>query len=246
MRRNRARAAPNIARHRVLHDTVAEMLGERLRDVTRRFENALIIGGPDTALREVLAHQCIANVVSIDLATGLAQQVMDEEALVFPENTFDLVIGNLNLQRVNDVVLALSEMLRVLQPGGLLLVTLIGGYSLHELRGCLLAAEAETSGGASPRLHPTISIQDASALLQRTGVLLPVTDQEELMLTYSSVLALLRDLRGMGEGGALAVKPKPLSRGLLRAADAIYHEKFGKDGALPASFDILFLHGWKP
>jgi hypothetical protein len=53
---------------------------------------------------------------------------------------------------------------------------LFGGQTLHELRAVLAEAEAEVTGGLSPRVLPMGEIRDLGALLQRAGFALPVAD----------------------------------------------------------------------
>jgi hypothetical protein len=62
------------------------------------------------------------------------------------------------------------------------------------------------------------------------------------------MLALMRDLRGMGETNALAARRRGgLRRATLARAAALYAKRFGeRDGRIPASFEILFLCGWAP
>ena len=82
----------------------------------------------------------------------------------------------------------------------------IGGQTLIELRTVLFEAELAEEGGVSPRVSPAIELADAAALLQRAGFALPVADSETITVTYPDMLALLRDLRGMGETNALATR----------------------------------------
>ena len=87
-----------------------------------------------------------------------------------------------------------------------------------------------------------------AALLQRGAFALPVADSETITVTYPDMLALMRDLRGMGETNALAARRRGgLRRGTLARAAALYAERFGlPDGRIPATFEILFLTGWAP
>ena len=60
-------------------------------------------------------------------------------------------------------------------------------------------------------------------------------------------LALIRDLRAMGETNALAGAVRPLTRGILARAAQLYGERFGEpDGRTPATFEIVHLAGWAP
>src|SRR3546814_715697 len=140
--------------------------------------------------------------------------VADEEALPFADQSLDLVLSVLSLHWVNDLPGTLLQISRALKPDGLLLAAMIGGDSLRELREALLRAELEVEEGVSPRVSPFADVRDIGALLQRAGFALPVVDVDSLTVTYPSALALMRDLRGMGETGP----DRNRRRGLTRPA----------------------------
>jgi hypothetical protein len=77
---------------------------------------------------------------------------------------------------------------------------------------------------------------------------MPVADAEAITVTYSDALALMRDVRGMGETNALSARRRtPLHRSTLARTVALYAERFGlPDGRVPATFEILFLTGRQP
>ena len=77
---------------------------------------------------------------------------------------------------------------------------------------------------------------------------MPVVDNDRLTVTYADALALMRELRGMGESNAVAERRRSFTRRttLVRAA-AIYGERFGQpDGRIPANFEIITLTAWAP
>jgi hypothetical protein len=154
----------------------------------------------------------------------------------------------MSLQWANDLPGVLVQIRRALAPDGLFLAALVGGQSLTELRTALTAAEAELTGGASPRVAPFVDVRDLGGLLQRAGFALPVTDVEPVIVRYSSMFALMRDLRGMGATNALCERSRvPLRRAVLLRAAEIYSERFSDpDGRLRATFDIVWLSGWAP
>lgn len=53
-----------------------------------------------------------------DIESPLAKVKMDIHDIPFEENTFDVIFCNHVLEHVNDDILALNEMKRVLKPGG--------------------------------------------------------------------------------------------------------------------------------
>ena len=219
--------------------------------MSRHFRRALDLGTPGpqiaAALQTEPARFVIRAAPLLEFAGGLAL-VADEEALPFAAASFDLVVSALSLQWANDLPGALVQIRRTLVPDGLFLAALVGGQSLTELRTALTAAEAELTGGASPRVAPFADVRDLGGLLQRAGFALPVTDVEPVIVRYSSMLALMQDLRAMGATNALAERSRlPLRRAVLMRAAEIYAARFGDpDGRLRATFEIVWLSGWAP
>ena len=122
------------------------------------------------------------------------------------------------------------------------------GDSLAELRAALLQAEIDVEEGASPRVSPFADVRDMGGLLQRAGFALPVADVDSITVTYPSALALMQELRGMGESNADSSRRRAVTRRetLLRAA-ALYAERHGTaEGRIPARFEIIYLTGWRP
>jgi len=256
LRRNRARAARlDHGEAEFLFTEVGERLVDRLDDIRRSFPVALEIGARRGALRpQLAARNGIETLIQADASPAMAASgsgprlVMDEEALPFGEASLDLVFSNLALHWTNDLPGALAQIRRALRPDGLLLAAMIGGDSLIELRGVMAEAEATVTGGMSPRLSPLVDVRDAGALLQRAGFALPVVDIDRIDVSYPDALALMRDLRAMGETNALAERPRGLARrDVMLAAAALYTERHGDaEGRIPATFDIVYLSGWAP
>ena len=238
-----------------LHAEVADRLIDRLDVVNREFAVALDLGARDGGLARALAgrrgtFRVIAAEPSSEFLSRASgpRVAADPELVPFGDASFDLVASTLALHWTADLPGALIQLRRVLKPDGLLLAAMFGGQTLIELRTVLFEAELAEEGGVSPRVSPAIELADAAALLQRAGFALPVADSERVTVTYPDMLALMRDLRGMGETNALAARRRGgLRRATLARAAALYAEHFGDgDGRIPASFEILFLCGWAP
>jgi SAM-dependent methyltransferase len=252
VRLHRDRAAATVGDVADILRDAAERLLDRLDDTTRVFTRALDIGGRGV-VAPILRERGIET-VSCDLSPAMAALnggpavTADEEFLPFAPASFDLIVASLSLHWVNDLPGALAQIRRILRPDGLLLASLLGGRTLEELRLCLLEAESEVAGGASPRVSPSMETRDAGALLQRAGFALPVADADLIDVSYPDALALMRDLRGMGETNATAGRTRRFTRRevVLRAA-AIYARRFARpDGRIRASFEIVTLTGWAP
>ena len=251
---HRERAA-RIGTTDFLHAEIADRLLDRLDVVNREFALALDLGARDGALsRALMARGGTLLVVAAEPATALLagaagpRVAADPELLPFAEASFDLVVSNLALHWAGDLPGALVQLRRALKPDGLLLAALLGGQTLVELRTVLFEAELAEEGGVSPRVSPAVELGDAAALLQRAGFALPVADSETITVSYPDLLALLRDLRGMGETNALTARRRGgLRRATLAHAAQLYAERFGdEEGRIPATFEVLFLCGWAP
>ena len=238
-----------------LHREVAERLLDRLDDGGGQFRNVLDLGAHNGVLSRALERRPeIATVVATDPSFGFLggnggmRVVADPELTPFGEGSFDLILSTLVLHWVGDLPGTLAQLRRILKPGGLLLAAMLGGASLIELRTAFFDAELAEEGGVSPRVSPAADLGDIAGLLLRTGYAMPVADTETLTVTYPDAVAMMRDLRGMGETNALAARRRTaLRRNTLARAAALYAERFGlPEGRIPATFEILFLTGRAP
>jgi SAM-dependent methyltransferase len=251
--RARRRRAIALGEETFLVDQVAQEFAERLAAVKRQFALALDLGTPGGTLAKELAKtgQVGRVIVSEPIAhrsEKFSTIAGDEELLPFADEKFDLVVSALSLQWVNDLPGTLVQIRRILKPDGLLLAALIGGESLNELRASFAAAEAELTGGASPRVSPFVEVRSLGALLQRAGYALPVVDSDRHIVRYADASGLFSDLRRMGATNALTERSrKPLTRKILARAAEIYAQRFSDpDGRLRATFDVLWISGWSP
>lgn len=257
VRARRDRRAHEFGRYDFLFREVAERLADRLDDVKRKFPLALDLGARAGLMAQALKGRGgVEALVQAELSPRLAQAalkhgrvvVADEETLPFADGAFDLVLSCMGLHWVNDLPGALTQIRRCLKPDGLFLAALFGMGTLAELREVFLAAEAEMTGGAGPRVSPFADLRDGAALLQRAGFALPVADADTIVVSYDDALALMRDLRGMGESNAATERPRrPLKRDTLFRAAELYRRRFAQaDGRVRARFQIIYLTGWAP
>jgi SAM-dependent methyltransferase len=243
-RAQRARIAAGLPAAGFLHARAGDELAARLGAVNRTFARGLIWGAaghfapPPGRIAALWPGDSVAA-----LARGGA--AFDPEASPLADGAFDIIVSVLGLHWSNDLPGALIQARRALAPDGLFLAALFGGRTLEQLRGCLIDAELELTGGAAMRVAPFAELSDMAGLMQRAGFTLPVVDTDVVTVRYASPLRLLADLRAMGETAALAGPAPRLRRVVLARALALYEARFaGADGKAPATFEILYLHGW--
>lgn len=230
---HRARAARAGDDGLFLHRIAAVEAQERLDEVNRRFTDVAVVAGLPAVWAE---------------AFPAARVVADDDVLDLAEGSLDLVVHAMALHWADDPVGQLVQCRRALRPDGLFIGVLFGAQTLAELRAALAEAEARVAGGLSPRVAPMGEVRDLGALLQRAGFALPVADSALHTVTYRDALALMRDLRSMGETNALAARDRRIPpRALFPAASEIYAASFpAEDGRVRASFELVWLTGWAP
>ena len=256
-RRNRSRAAPHYDDFRFLKEEAALRIADRVELVRRDFALSLDFGAHDgTLTRHLKPLGKIGTIIQADPAPQFAVIARDQgpaiatdySILPFAYESFDAVFSCLTLHWVDDLPGVISQMRNLLKPDGMLLLSMLGGNSLHQLRSALAAAETEINGGLSPRTAPMADIRDVGGLLGRAGLALPVADADRITVNYPNMFRLMADLRGMGEGNAMIERVRrPTSRQVFMRAAEIYQSEFGNDdGTIPASFEIITLTGWAP
>jgi len=159
----------------------------------------------------------------------------------------EAVVSCLSLHWVNDLPGSLVQIQKALQPDGLFLGAMFGGDTLFELRTSLQLAEVERDGGISPHISPMTDTRDISNLLGRAGFTMLTVDIDEVKVAYPSMWELMEDLQDMGEGNAIIGRQNVIHRDTLASASAVYKEMHGsEDGTIPATFQIIYMIGWKP
>jgi len=259
--RHRDRAAGNadFKSFERLRNEVAWQLCDRVQDIDRSFDLGLNLGcGRGHVGREV-DDDLIKHLIQTELAIGPLNNFddtcrdpglriqSDEEVLPFRNDIYDIVLSNLSLHWVNDLPGTLFQIKNSLKPDGVFIGSIFGGETLYELRCAMQLAEIERKGGFAPRISPFAEVKDCGSLLTRTGFTLLTVDIDEFTINYPSPFELLEDLQGMAENNASVKRPPFLSQDTIAATAAIYQEMYGnEDGTVPATFQVIYLLGWKP
>ena len=190
----------------------------------------------------------IQNIFHADIyKSETANLISDEEFLPVRGNSLDLIVSFFNIHFVNDIPGTLFQINQSLRANGLFIACLFAGDTLKELRYCLMSAEEEILGGASPKISPFADLNDLSNLLQRANFTLPVADIDRHKIVYKNPEKLFSDIREMGETNILNERQKNFSRkDVINKAIEIYKKRFSdKDGKIYSTFEIAWLLGWK-
>ena len=164
----------------------------------------------------------------------------DASRLPLAAGTIDLVWSNLTLQWINDASAAFAEFHRVLRVGGLVMFTTFGPDTLKELRAAFAGVDGAT------HVSRFIDMHDVGDMLVRAGFADPVMDMETITLTYADATTMMRELKAIGAHNATVGRPRGLT-GRARWSRVLARlEAFRRDGRLPATYEVVYGHAWKP
>jgi malonyl-CoA O-methyltransferase len=151
-----------------------------------------------------------------------------------------MIFSNLAIQWCNDLDAAFEGMHRVLRTDGLLTFSTLGPDTLKELRA------ASKTDGERVSVSRFFDMHDIGDALVRAGFSAPVLDVERVVLTYDDVIDVMRDLKAIGAHNAADGRGRGLQgRDFLKKITANY-EQFRREGKLPATFEVVYGHAWKP
>ena len=160
----------------------------------------------------------------------------DAHRLPLKSASVHLVFSNLMLQWCEPATV-FAEAARVLPAGGLFMFSTFGPDTLKELRAAFAGV------GAGDRVNAFIDMHDLGDALVHTGFADPVMEMEMVTLEYSRVEDLVGDLRAVGSHARRA-DVAALERSRWAAMTQLY-EKQRRDGALPATHEVIYGHAWK-
>jgi malonyl-CoA O-methyltransferase len=263
VRRAFERAAATYDAAAVLQNEVCRRMLARLEYI--RVEPATLLdagSGTGNAVRGLLARDPRAQVIALDLALAMARRARarrpwwralfghrgerlaavcgDIEHLPLAPACAGMIWSNLVLQWSNEPQRAFAEMHRVLAPGGLLLFSTFGPDTLKELRSAFQSVDRHT------HVHRFIDMHDLGDALVACGFADPVMDMEVVTLTYADVRELMRDLKAIGAHNMTRGRPATLTGKSVLAKVAQNYEAARREGRLPATFEVIYGHAWKP
>lgn len=174
---------------------------------------------------------------------GQAQQhflCADIEQLPLVDASVDMIFSNLAIQWCNDLDAAFAGMHRVLRTDGLLTFSTLGPDTLKELR------VASKTDGERVSVSRFFDMHDIGDALVRAGFSAPVLDVERVVLTYDNAIDVMRDLKAIGAHNAADGRGRGLQGRDFLKKITVNYEQFRREGKLPATFEVVYGHAWKP
>ena len=257
VRRMFARAGAGDPEFAPFVHTARDALLDRLDGIHISPTRILDLGAGTGAVAHALARRFRgADVVWVDPVVGLLHRARprmprwfskhryvaaEAERLPLSSHSVDLILSSLAIPWFDPVEDALAECLRILRPGGLLLLNTLGPDTLKEL------ATAWPDRDRARQMHPFADMHVLGDALVHAGFADVVVDVHRLRFQVPDFRRLCRVLSRSGGSSALATRRRGLSSPrTFRTAAARYESFRQPGGALPVSVELVFGHAWAP
>ncbi|PTR16660.1 malonyl-CoA O-methyltransferase [Nitrosospira sp. Nsp2] len=256
------RAAAGYDYAAILQREVCERMLSRLEYIKFTPDVILDAGsGTGYGTRKLVMRYPAARMLAIDIASAMHVQARppvswwqhvfarktqtgyvagDIEQMPVKDSCAGLVWSNLTLQWCNDLKQTFSEVHRVLQTGGLFMFSTFGPDTLKELR----QAFGKIDGYS--HVNRFIDMHDVGDILVHCGFATPVMDMEYITLTYDDPISVMRDLKAIGAHNATEGRRRGLTGKTAWQAALSLYETLRTEGKLPATFEVVYGHAWKP
>lgn len=252
------RAATSYDEAGVLQREIGARLLEHLEPIRIEPRRILDVGcGTGAQLEPLRRRYPGAQVIGIDLSAAMLARARvrapwwrrfaragpplvraDAERLPIASNAADFAFSNLALHWC-DPRAFFAEASRALSAGGLLLFSTFGPDTLRELRGAFGAEDP------APHVHGFIDMHDLGDALVHAGFADPVMEMETLTVEYADLAAIARDLKRTGGANTMAQRRRGLMTPARWKRVAERYEAHRRDGALPATCEVVYGHAWK-
>ncbi|MGH8191132.1 MAG: malonyl-ACP O-methyltransferase BioC [Rhodanobacteraceae bacterium] len=254
VRRAFARSVSRYEQHDALQREVEGRLFESLDycegEPARVLDVGCGTGRGTAALKKRWRNACV---IALDVSLPMLQHarrhltwwkpftrvVADALVLPFADRSMDVVYSNLCMQWCGPPRPFLTELCRVLKPGGLLVASSLGPDTLCELREAWDEADA-----GQPHVAEFSDMHDIGDAALASGLKDPVLDADHVVLEYPQVHGLLRDLKGLGATNADRERPRGLTGKVRFQTMVDVYEKRRRNGKIPATWEVVTMHAW--
>jgi len=228
-----------------LQRQVGERLLSRLPQVLSRGRLVDLGCGTGWCARQLQCRYPDFSLVLVDLAEPMLHQARrrlgkavylcaDAEHLPLASESVALLVSNLALQWCHRPERAIAEMIRVLRPGGWLLVSTFATGTLEELR------QAWRQVDDYSHVNTFVDAEFLAKVLRDSAVRRHRVQFETLRCRYPSLLQLFRELKGIGAHNVTHQRPRHLlGRRRLQAVERHYPRDGG--GGIVATFVPAYL-----
>ncbi len=251
VRQHFSRHAEEYDHYAVVQKSVVRRLLELMPSLTREAGPVLDLGTGtgELAARFSTLHPHLPLLLA-DIAHGMTRHAassvpgalaFDADAAALPllDDCCGLVLSSSMYQWVNDLSGAFVEVGRILRPGGLFVCALFGAGTLRELRSAHEQALVESGQGHASHMQQFPTQEEVAAALHSAGFVAEIGGYEEIE-RHPDVATLLHNLKRIGaQNATMRRSPGLAERRVTLRMMSLYAERFGSDGMIPASYEVI-------
>jgi len=243
------RVALNYNKVASLQHSVGHKLMSYLNVVKITPPTILDIGGATGYFAELLSSRYPrSRIINIDIAQNMLFEALSYQNLLCADfdylplisESVDLIFANMSLQWSIDLNITLTELNRMLKPGGLLIFSTLGSETFCELRNSWRQIDNHA------HINIFVSVATLQNILCNNNFTVSL-NTEKVIQTYSTMSQLLYYLKAIG---ANYVYNENRSKGLLTRSkltqlESIYEQYRDQNNQLAATFEIIYGLAWR-
>ncbi|RYE13740.1 MAG: methyltransferase domain-containing protein, partial [Rickettsiales bacterium] len=209
-----------------------------------KFKNVLEINSKSSKISDLFKNN-ITITNEINYSPIEKYILCDIEHIHFEYNKFDLIINILDLHHVDRIEDTLLNIKNILLSGGKFIASLFTKSTLIELRDAIVNTQIRLDLPITPHIVPFITIEDITKIMSMLKFKDIIVDSYTIVMEYESVIALMYDLRAMGQTNVMNNR-KYFRKDILSLIDKVYREKNSStDDRIKASFNIATITAGK-
>jgi malonyl-CoA O-methyltransferase len=249
---DKKKVAQSFSRAASTYDSVAGLQravgNQLLMQLSALVPSATVLDlGSGTGFFTAQLAQDFSQVIALDIAEGMlhfsAQQhpqaitwiCGDAESLPLKNESVDIIFSSLAIQWCNRLPQLMTELCRVLKPGGQLLLSTLGPKTLHELKAAWQSVDNYVHVN---RFQSETQIREAVA---SAGLQLDKFVQEDRILYFEKLVDLTHELKALGahnmnQGQATGLTGRQRIQAFKNA-----YEKHCTPAGLPATYEVFYV-----
>lgn len=188
-----------------------------------------------------------SQIIGLDIANGMLDFAQtqyhgsiqwvcaDAEALPFSDNSVNLIFSSLAIQWCENLQRTLKEIKRVLQPGGIAVMSTLGSQTLAELKQSWEVVDVQ------PHVNQFLTCDEIKNAIQEMQFYTQHITSQHKVLKYSSPIELMRELKELGahevtQKQSSGLMGKKRFQSFLKA-----YQAFKKEIFFPATYEVIYI-----
>ncbi|WP_339669331.1 malonyl-ACP O-methyltransferase BioC [Dasania marina] len=255
-KRNKLLVAKSFAKAAATYDSVAGLqrdIGNQLLEClpsnNAGLERVVDLGcGTGFFLPKLQQQLLPAQLVAFDLAEGMLRYARDHrelqdalylcgdaEAIPLADNSVDIIFSSLAIQWCETPEQLFAEVFRVLKPGGRFVFATLGPDTLNELRSAWQQVDSYV------HVNQFLDEVIVNHAIAQAGFVVQQWQEQTVVLQYSKLKLLTRELKALGAHNVNAGRPSGLmGKQRVKALLAAYENYRNEQGMLPATYQVWY------